>query len=95
MSLSQFANDPIDARFEMRFDADVQTLMRLLEAFALRGVMPRQVRLDPDDDLACLVVRARLGAHDAQVLATRLSTAFGVFDVGWRGEMPEAAALSA
>jgi hypothetical protein len=95
MSLSQFANEPVDARFEMRFDADAQTFMRLLEAFALRGVMPRQVRLDSDDDRACLVVRARLGAHDAKVLATRLSTAFGVFDVGWRAELPAAVALSA
>ena len=95
MPLSQFANEPVDARFEMRFDADVQTLMRFLEAFALRGVMPRQVRLDSDDDLACLVMRARLGAHDAQVLATRLSTAFGVFEVSWRAEVPAAVALRA
>lgn len=95
MSLSQFANEPVDARFELRFEPEVQTLMRLLEAFALRGVMPRQVRLDPDDDLACLVVRARLGAHDAQVLATRLSTAVGVFDVGWRAEAPVPVAMSA
>jgi hypothetical protein len=58
-------------------------------------VMPRQVQLDSDDDLACLVVHARLGAHDAQVLTTRLSTAVGVFDVDWRAEAPAAVALSA
>lgn len=83
MFLSQFANEGVDARFELRLEPEVQTFMWLLAVFALRGVMPQQVRLDHHEDLALLVVHARLGAHDAQVLATRLSTAFGVVDAGW------------
>lgn len=95
MSLSQFANEPLDARFELRFDPDVQILMRLLGAFALRGVMPRDLQLQSHADLAHLIVNARLGAHDAQVLATRLAQGFGVVDVDWRAQAPADVVLNA
>jgi hypothetical protein len=78
-----FANPAARCLFEVRLEPEVQCLLRAIELFAQRGVLPRRLRLDPGAaaDAPCrLMVDATIGEHDARVLAARLATQVGVFD---------------
>ncbi len=83
MSTAQFDNPVADHCLRLTLETDANTLLRVLELFALRGATPQRIEFSADDDaarsgLARLQVRARMGRHDWRVLCARAGTLVGV-----------------
>ena len=84
MSTSQFDNPVADHDLQLMLESDVNSLLRVLELFALRGVLPRRIEFVAEDEpaLPCrLQVRARMGSHDWHVLCARAGTLIGVVEL--------------
>jgi hypothetical protein len=87
---SVFDNTLAEHRVHITLESDATTLMRLLELFALRGVLPLRLSFDAyggDEGAACLRLAARLGRHDWRALCARARTQVGVIEV-WDGVPP-------
>lgn len=81
---SVFDNTPIEHRARLTLECDPTTLMRTLELFALRGIVPTSIRFDAHarhDTPAVLRLAVVLGRHDWAVLCARAATLVGVLEV--------------
>lgn len=92
---SVFDNTLAEHCAHVTLDRDPTTFMRLLELFALRGVLPLRLHFDAyagREGAASLRVRARMGRHDWQLLCARAATQVGVIELS-NGTPPGEATL--